>query len=216
MEIFLDSVDLAEIKKYHAYNIIDGITTNPSLMAGSKMDFYDTINSICKLVNGDISVEVAANDFEGMVKEGNKILEIASNIVVKLPLTWDGLKACKYFESSGHKVNMTLCFSPNQALLAAKNGATYISPFIGRLEDIGEDGMQLIADIRNIYNNYDFKTKILAASIRTPEHVFEAALCGADVVTVPVAILSQLVEHDLTKKGLDKFNQDWAKSGMKI
>jgi transaldolase len=216
MEIFLDSVDLLEIKKYRIYNVVDGITTNPSLMANSKMDFYDTINSMCELINGDISVEVASNDFEEMVKEGDKILKIASNIVVKLPMTWDGLRACKYFRDSGAKVNMTLCFSPNQALLAAKSGATYISPFIGRLEDVGEDGIQLIADIRNIYNNYDFKTKILAASIRSTEHVFEAALCGADVVTVSAKILSQLVEHDLTNKGLEKFNQDWAKSGMKI
>lgn len=216
MEIFLDSVDLVEIKKYRIYNVVDGITTNPSLMANSKMDFYDTINSMCELINGDISVEVASNDFEEMVKEGNKILKIASNIVVKLPMTWDGLRACKYFRDSGAKVNMTLCFSPNQALLAAKSGATYISPFIGRLEDVGEDGIQLIADIRNIYNNYDFKTKILAASIRSTEHVFEAALCGADVVTVSAKILSQLIEHDLTSKGLEKFNQDWTKSGMKI
>ena len=216
MEIFLDSVDLVEIKKYRIYNVVDGITTNPSLMANSKMDFYDTINSMCELINGDISVEVASNDFEEMVKEGNKILKIASNIVVKLPMTWDGLRACKYFRDSGAKANMTLCFSPNQALLAAKSGATYISPFIGRLEDVGEDGIQLISDIRNIYNNYDFKTKIPAASIRSTEHVFEAALCGADVVTVSAKILSQLVEHDLTSKGLEKFNQDWAKSGMKI
>ena len=216
MEIFLDSVDLVEIKKYRIYNVVDGITTNPSLMANSKMDFYDTINSMCELINGDISVEVVSNDFEEMVKEGDKILKIASNIVVKLPMTWDGLRACKYFRDSGAKVNMTLCFSPNQALLAAKSGATYISPFIGRLEDVGEDGIQLISDIRNIYNNYDFKTKILAASIRSTEHVFEAALCGADVVTVSAKILSQLVEHDLTSKGLEKFNQDWAKSGMKI
>ena len=216
MEIFLDSVDLVEIKKYRTYNVVDGITTNPSLMANSKMDFYDTINSMCELINGDISVEVASNDFEEMVKEGNKILKIASNIIVKLPMTWDGLRACKYFRDSGAKVNMTLCFSPNQALLAAKSGATYISPFIGRLEDVGEDGIQLIADIRNIYNNYDFKTKILAASIRSTEHVFEAALCGADVVTVSAKILSQLIEHDLTSKGLEKFNQDWTKSGMKI
>ena len=216
MEIFLDSVDLVEIKKYRIYNVVDGITTNPSLMANSKMDFYDTINSMCELINGDISVEVASNDFEEMVKEGNKILKIASNIIVKLPMTWDGLRACKYFRDSGAKVNMTLCFSPNQALLAAKSGATYISPFIGRLEDVGEDGIQLISDIRNIYNNYDFKTKILAASIRSTEHVFEAALCGADVVTVSAKILSQLIEHDLTSKGLEKFNQDWTKSGMKI
>ena len=216
MEIFLDSVDLVEIKKYRIYNVVDGITTNPSLMANSKMDFYDTINSMCELINGDISVEVASNDFEEMVKEGDKILKIASNVVVKLPMTWNGLRACKYFRDAGAKVNMTLCFSPNQALLAAKSGATYISPFIGRLEDVGEDGIQLISDIRNIYNNYDFKTKILAASIRSTEHVFEAALCGADVVTVSAKILSQLVEHDLTSKGLEKFTQDWTKSGMKI
>ena len=216
MEIFLDSVDLVEIKKYRTYNVVDGITTNPSLMANSTMDFYDTINSICELIHGDISVEVVSNDFEEMVKEGDKILKIASNVVVKLPMTWDGLRACKYFRDAGAKVNMTLCFSPNQALLAAKSGATYISPFIGRLEDAGEDGIQLIADIRNIYNNYDFKTKILAASIRSTEHVFEAALCGADVVTVSAKILSQLIEHDLTSKGLEKFNQDWTKSRMKI
>ncbi|GAB4162360.1 MAG: fructose-6-phosphate aldolase [Rickettsiaceae bacterium] len=216
MEIFLDSIDFTEIKKYQDFGIVDGLTTNPSLMAGSKIGFYETVSLLCELVQGDVSIEVASTNFEKMVEEGRKILAIAPNVVVKLPMTWPGLKACKYFSSDGHKVNMTLCFTANQALLAAKAGATYISPFIGRLEDIGEDGLQLIADIKGIYNAYDFKTKVLAASVRTPEHFMEAALCGADVATVPAKILSQLVEHDLTDKGLEKFSQDWLKSGMKI
>jgi transaldolase len=216
MEIFLDSVDFNEIKKYNSYGIVDGVTTNPTLMASSEMDFHEVASKICTLVKGDVSIEVASNDYESMIKEGDKILKISANIVIKLPVTWDGLKACKYFSDKGNKVNMTLCFSANQALLAAKAGATYISPFIGRLDDIGENGMQLIADIRDIYDNYGFKTKILAASIRTPIHVMEAALCGADVVTIPAKLLSQMVRHDLTDKGLAKFNADWAKSGMKI
>jgi len=216
MEIFLDSVDLDEIKKYQSYGVIDGVTTNPSLMASAELGFHEVVSQICALVEGDVSIEAPSNDYEDMIKEGEKILNIASNIVLKLPVTWDGIKACKYFTSNGHKVNMTLCFSANQALLAAKAGATYISPFIGRLDDIGESGMQLIADIRDIYDNYDCKTKILAASIRTNEHVTEAALCGADVATIPGKLLSQLVKHDLTDKGLEKFNADWAKSGMKI
>jgi transaldolase len=214
MELFLDSVDGTEIEKYSTF--IDGITTNPSLMASSKANFYDTIDKICALVKGDVSIEVASNDFKTMVEEGDKIVAIAANIVIKLPVTWDGLKACKYFTDKGHKVNMTLCFSASQALLAAKVGATYISPFIGRLDDIGEDGMQLISEIRTIYDNYEFKTKILAASIRTIQHVTEAALYGADVATIPAKLMSQLVVHPLTDKGLEQFNQDWAKSGMKI
>jgi len=216
MELFLDSVDSLEIKKYSTYGIVDGITTNPSLMASSKTDFYETVGKICALVKGGVSIEVASNDFETMVKEGEKIVDIAENIVIKLPVTWDGLRACKYFTDQGHKVNMTLCFSASQALLAAKVGATYISPFIGRLDDIGEDGMQLIAEIRTIYDNYEFKTKILAASIRTVQHVAEAALYGADVATIPSKLMSHLVEHSLTDKGLEQFNKDWAKSGMKI
>jgi transaldolase len=214
MELFLDSVDGTEIEKYSTF--IDGITTNPSLMASSKANFYDTIDKICALVKGDVSIEVASNDFKTMVEEGDTIVAIAANIVIKLPVTWDGLKACKYFTDKGHKVNMTLCFSASQALLAAKVGATYISPFIGRLDDIGEDGMQLISEIRTIYDNYEFKTKILAASIRTIQHVTEAALYGADVATIPAKLMSQLVVHPLTDKGLEQFNQDWAKSGMKI
>ena len=216
MELFLDSVDTAEIKKYNSFGIVDGVTTNPSLMAQSKTDFYDTVNSICNIVKGDVSVEVVSNDYEEIIKEGKTILEIASNIVVKLPVTWDGLRACKYFTDKGDKVNMTLCFSTNQALLAAKAGATYISPFVGRLDDIGEDGIGLIADICNIYNNYNFETKVLAASIRTLEHITEVALCGADVATISTKLMASLLDHDLTNKGLEQFNQDWAKSGMKI
>ena len=214
MELFLDSIDSAEIEKYSAF--IDGITTNPSLMASSKASFYDTVEKICALVKGGVSIEVASNDFKTMAAEGDKIVALAENIVIKLPVTWDGLRACKYFTDRGHKVNMTLCFSASQALLAAKVGATYISPFVGRLDDIGEDGMQLISEICTIYDNYEFKTKILAASIRTIQHVTEAALYGADVATIPAKLMSELVSHPLTDKGLEKFNQDWAKSGMKI
>ncbi len=214
MELFLDSVDLVEIKKYASF--IDGVTTNPSLMAGSNSDFQETTSSICNAVHGDVSIEVVSNNFDEMLKEGEKILSIAPNVVIKLPVTWDGMKACKYFADKGHKVNMTLCFSVSQALMAAKAGAAYISPFIGRLDDIGEDGMMLISEIRTIYDNYQFSTKILAASVRTPDHVIEAALCGADVATIPVKILSKLLDHDLTTKGLEQFNQDWAESGMQI
>lgn len=216
MEIFLDSIDFDEINKYRSYGVIDGVTTNPTLVASSTTDFHELVNKICSLKDIDVSIEVPSNDYESMVKEGEKILKMASNIVIKLPVTWDGIRACKYFADIGQKTNMTLCFSANQAILAAKAGATYISPFIGRLDDIGSDGMQLIEDIRVIYDNYGFKTKILAASIRTLEHVSEAAICGADVVTIPSRLLSQLVKHDLTDQGLAKFNADWAKSGMKI
>ncbi|MGC0372286.1 MAG: hypothetical protein DGJ47_000997 [Rickettsiaceae bacterium] len=216
MKIFLDTTNLEEIKKYQSIGIIDGVTTNPSLMAKSEEGFYDTARQICELVKGDVSLEAVANEYDNMIVEGNKILEIAPNVVIKLPITFEGLKACKYFSSRGKKVNMTLCFSANQALLAAKNGATYISPFIGRLDDIGEDGMELIEDIRIIYDNYGFETQILAASIRSAEHVHEAALCGADVATMGSKTLSELVKHPLTDKGLQKFTEDWANSGMKI
>ncbi|RTK93987.1 MAG: fructose-6-phosphate aldolase [Rickettsiales bacterium] len=216
MEIFLDSIDFSEIKKYQNLGIIDGVTTNPTLMANSKKGFYETAEQICELVKGDVSIEVAATSFEDMVKEGNKIFAIASNVVLKLPITWEGLKACRNFTDKGQKVNMTLCFTANQALLAAKCGATYISPFIGRLDDINEDGMQLIIDTRTIYNNFNYKTKILSASIRNVEHVMEAALYGSDVATISPQILSQLVKHDLTDQGLKKFSDDWANSGMKI
>jgi len=214
MELFLDSVDLVEIKKYGSF--IDGVTTNPSLMASSNNDFYETARLICEAVQGDVSIEAVSNNFEDMIKEGEKILSIAPNVVIKLPVTWDGIRGCKYFADKNHKVNMTLCFSASQALMAAKAGATYISPFIGRLDDIGESGTMLISEIRTMYDNYQFSTKILAASIRTPDHVIDAALCGADVATIPVKILSKLLDHELTTKGLEKFNQDWAKSGMQI
>ncbi|PCJ24429.1 MAG: fructose-6-phosphate aldolase [Rickettsiales bacterium] len=216
MKLFLDSVDSAEIKKYSALGIIDGLTTNPSLMVKSKIGFYETVSELTSLVKEDVSIEVIAKDFDDMVKEGERILDVAKNIVVKLPITWDGIRACKYFADKGRKVNMTLCFSANQALLAAKVGATYVSPFIGRLEDAGEDGLGLIAEIREIYDNAKFETKILAASIRTVAHVTDAALCGADYATLPANIMDELVKHPLTDKGLAKFDEDWAKSGMRI
>jgi len=216
MKIFLDSTNINDIRKYDSYGIIDGVTTNPSLIAEAGGSFAAIVSEICNAVKGDVSIEVASNDYEEMIKEGTKILDIAQNVVIKLPMTWDGIKACQYFSSREKKVNMTLCFSVNQALIAGKAGATYISPFIGRLEDAGEDGIGLICDIRNLYDQQAIKTEILAASIRTPEHVSEAALCGADIVTLPVKILSSLMDHPLTTVGLKKFNDDWAKSGMKI
>ena len=216
MKIFLDSVDLTEIKKLNDYGIIDGITTNPTLMSSVSMDFTEVISKITGIVKGDISIEVASNDYASMIVEGNKILEINDNLVIKLPLTWDGIKACNYFARQNIKVNMTLCFSLNQALLAAKAGATYVSPFVGRLEDIGKDGIGLIADIRTTYNNYGIKTEILAASIRNLKHIEQVALCGADVVTVPAKVLSEMIGHHLTDVGLKKFNEDWARSRKKI
>lgn len=216
MKLFLDSIDIKEIEKYSSCGIIDGVTTNPTLMSAANKPFQEVVNDLCAAVQGDVSIEVASNDFENMVKEGEKIAKIAKNIVIKLPVTWDGLRACKYFSSQGRKVNMTLCFSANQALLAAKAGAFYISPFIGRLDDEGEDGMQLISEIRAIYDNYNFDTQILAASVRSVDHVVEAAICGADVATIPLKLVDELVRHPLTDKGLKRFNEDWAKSGMVI
>lgn len=213
MKIFLDSVDLAEIKKFNNYGIIDGITTNPTLMSCVSMSFIEIISELTAVLKGDISIEVLSNDYATMVVEGNKILEINDNLVIKLPLTWDGIKACKYFAKQNIKVNMTLCFSLNQALLAAKSGATYVSPFVGRLEDIGKDGVGLITDIRTAYNNYGIKTEILAASIRTLKHIEQIALCGANVVTVPAKVLSEMIGHHLTDAGLKKFNEDWVRSG---
>jgi len=216
MRLFLDSINSDEIRKYNALGAVDGITTNPSLMSKSEDDFYTTAAKLCGLISGDVSIEVASNEFKEMIKEGEKILNVAPNVVIKLPITWDGIRACRYFAHNNHKVNMTLCFSPSQALIAAKAGATYVSPFIGRLDDIGEDGMKLIEDIRTIYDNYQYKTQILAASIRNVDHVNCAALSGADVATIPVKIMSELVKHPLTDKGLGQFNQDWLDSGMKI
>lgn len=216
MKIFLDTVDFKAIEEFASYGILDGVTTNPSLMSSSPMDFRKTVTKITSIVKGDVSVEVAANDYEGMIREGNRILDISSRLVIKLPITWDGIKACDYFARKNVKVNMTLCFNLSQAMLSARVGAYYVSPFIGRLEDIGEDGIDLIADIRTAYNLHGIGTEILAASIRKLHHVEEVIMCGAHVVTLPVQILSEMIKHPLTDRGLRKFNEDWAKSGKTI
>ena len=217
MKFFVDTADVAEIRELNALGLLDGVTTNPSLIAKAGRDFKTIIAEICQIVPGPVSAEVAATDTEGMLREGRALAKIAKNVTVKVPLTWDGLKACRTLAAEGTMVNVTLCFSANQALLAAKAGATFVSPFVGRLDDIGLDGMDLIREIRTIYDNYpDLRTEILAASIRTANHVKDAALIGADVVTVPPAILKSLVKHPLTDKGLELFLADWAKTGQKI
>ena len=216
MKFFVDTANLDEIKELADTGLLDGVTTNPSLVAKEGKEFLPLLKEICDIVDGPVSGEVAATDFEGMKREGEKILAIADNIALKLPLTMDGLKACKHFSSQGRMVNVTLCFSPAQALLAAKAGAAFISPFVGRLEDISHDGMQLIADIVQIYSNYDFQTEILVASIRSPMHLVDAALMGADVSTIPPKVMHQLVKHPLTDSGLKTFVEDWAKTGQNI
>ena len=216
MKFFVDTADVAEIRDLNETGLLDGVTTNPSLIAKSGRPMLQVIEEICGIVEGEVSAEVAATDFDGMMKEGTKLAAIADNIAVKVPLTWDGLKACRALRQLGHKVNVTLCFSANQALLAAKAGATFISPFIGRLDDISLEGMELVEDIRTIYDNYDYDTQILAASIRSPNHVKQAAMAGADVATVPAAVLKSLVKHPLTDKGLESFLADWKKTGQSI
>ena len=217
MKFFVDTADVTEIKEIAATGLLDGVTTNPSLVAKAGRDFKELIAEICKLVPGPVSAEVAATDLDGMLREGRILARIASNVAVKLPLTWDGLKACRQLTAEGTKVNVTLCFSAPQALLAAKAGATFISPFIGRLDDAGIDGVELIHEIRTIYDNYqDFNTEILAASIRSVNHVRDCAMAGADVATVPPSILKSLVKHPLTDKGLEQFLADWKKSGQRI
>jgi transaldolase len=217
MKFFIDSADIAEIKELAAYGLLDGVTTNPSLIAKSGRDFKEVIAEICALVEGPVSAEVAATDYENMVREGEILSKIAKNVCVKLPLTLDGLKACKYFSSKGVKTNVTLCFSAPQAILAAKAGATFVSPFVGRLDDIGQDGMSLIEEICDIYSNYPaFETEVLVASIRNPIHITQAARMGADVATVPGKVLKQLASHPLTDKGLETFVKDWASTGQKI
>jgi transaldolase len=216
MKFFVDTADVAEIRDLAETGLLDGVTTNPSLIMKAGRPMQQVIKEICDIVEGEVSAEVAAVDFDGMMQEGQKLAAIAPNVAVKVPLTWDGLKACRALRQAGHKVNVTLCFSANQALLAAKAGATFISPFVGRLDDINLEGMELIRDIRTIYDNYDFDTQILAASIRTPNHVTQAALAGADVATVPAAVLKSLVKHPLTDKGLEQFLADWAKTGQSI
>ena len=214
MKFFLDSADLTEIKRAADAGLIDGITTNPSLLAkfaGEKHEPRDVLQEICRLVPGDISAEVVALNADDMVREGKELVKIADNIVVKVPLIEEGLIACRRFAAEGIKVNVTLCFSPVQALAAAKAGATYISPFVGRLDDIGQNGMELIQQVVTIYHNYDFDTQVLVASVRHPIHVVEAALIGADVATMPAKVLHQLLLHPLTDKGIDGFLADWSK-----
>jgi transaldolase len=216
MKFFVDTAEIKEIKELAATGLLDGVTTNPSLVAKSGRDFKEVIAEICNAVEGPVSAEVTALDADTMITEGRKLAKIAKNVAVKVPLTLDGLKACRTLSQAGTMVNVTLCFSANQALLAAKSGATFISPFIGRLDDINIDGMELIREVRQIYDNYDFTTEILAASIRTANHVREAALIGADVVTVPPAVLKGLAKHPLTDKGIESFLADWKKTGQSI
>ncbi len=217
MKFFADTADTAEIRELAETGLLDGVTTNPSLIAKSGRDFIEVVEEICAIVEGPVSAEVTALDSPTMIAEGKKLAKIAKNIAVKVPLTWDGLKACKALTSEGTMVNVTLCFSANQALLAAKAGATFVSPFIGRLDDLNLDGMELIREIREIYDNYPMlKTEILAASIRNANHVKESALAGADVATVPPAVLKSLVTHPLTDKGIEMFLADWKKTGQKI
>lgn len=217
MKFFVDTADVNEIRELAATGMLDGVTTNPSLIKKSGRDFKEVIAEICGIVDGPVSAEVVALDFEGMKRQGDDLIKIAKNVCIKVPLTIDGLKACKYFTDKGTQVNVTLCFSAAQAILAAKAGATFISPFVGRLDDIGQDGMELISDIVDIYNNYqDFTTEVLVASVRNPMHVVLAAKLGAHVATIPASIIKQLASHPLTDKGLDQFTKDWAATGQKL
>ena len=216
MKFFVDTAEIGAIAELNDLGMVDGVTTNPSLILKSGRDILEVTREIAELVDGPVSAEVVALEAGAMIAEGRKLAAIAPNIAVKLPLTWDGLKACKVLTGEGFMVNVTLCFSANQALLAAKAGATFISPFIGRLDDINLDGMDLIADIRTIYDNYGFETQILAASVRTVNHVTQAALVGADVMTAPPEVIRKLASHPLTDKGLATFLQDWEKTGQKI
>ena len=216
MKFFVDTAEIKDIKDCQLMGLVDGVTTNPSLIAKSGRDFKETIREICAIVPGPVSAEVAALDYEGMMAEARELIRIAPNVTIKVPLTWDGLRACKELTGAGTMVNVTLCFSANQALLAAKAGATFISPFVGRLDDINMDGMELISDIRQIYDNFGFDTQILAASVRTVNHVTQCALIGADVITAPPSVIKALVSHPLTDRGLEQFMKDWAATGQKI
>lgn len=216
MKIFLDTADIDEIRTLNETGMVDGVTTNPSLIAKAGRNILDTTAEICALVDGPVSAEVTATDYETMLKEGEKLAAIAENVTVKVPLTIDGLRVCKHLSDNGTMVNVTLCFSAAQALMAAKAGASFISPFVGRLDDIGADGMNLISDIITLYDQYHFNTKVLVASVRGPQHVVDAALLGADVVTIPPKILTQLYQHPLTDKGLAAFLADWEKTGQSI
>ena len=216
MKFFVDTADVPAIAELNELGMVDGVTTNPSLIKKSGRDILEVTKEICDLVDGPVSAEVTATDADTMIAEGRKLAKIAENIAVKVPLTWDGLKACKVLTEEGNMVNVTLCFSANQALLAAKAGATFISPFIGRLDDINLDGLDLIADIRTIYDNYGYETEILAASIRTVNHVTECAKIGADVMTAPPSVIKSMVSHPLTDKGLDAFLADIKAANISI
>jgi transaldolase len=217
MKFFVDTADIKEIKELHDLGLLDGVTTNPSLILKSGGKIAEVTKQICDIVEGPVSAEVVATEYKDMMAEAKILAKIAPNVCIKVPLTLDGLKACKTIRTEMNRmVNVTLCFSANQALLAAKAGASFISPFVGRIDDTGADGMELISEIRTIYDNYDFKTEILTASVRTVNHVKQAALIGADVVTAPPATLKALVNHPLTDKGLAAFLADWAKTGQKI
>ena len=216
MKFFVDTAEIDAIAELNNFGMVDGVTTNPSLIKKSGRDIIEVTKEICDLVSGPVSAEVTATDAETMIAEGRKLAEIAENIAVKVPLTWDGLQACKTLSDEGKMVNVTLCFSLNQAILAAKVGATFISPFIGRLDDINLDGMELIADIRNAYDNYGYETQILAASIRSANHIAESARIGADVITAPPAVIKGMVNHPLTDKGLAAFLADIAAADIKI
>ncbi len=217
MKFFIDTADINEIKDLAASGMIDGVTTNPSLIAKSGKKFIPLIEEICAVVRGPVSAEVAATDYPTMIKEGKKLAAIADNVAVKVPLTPDGLRVCKELTDAGTMVNVTLCFSPAQAILAAKAGATFVSPFVGRLDDIGEDRLSLIQDIVTIYANYDdFKTEVLVASVRNPTHIIESAKMGAHVATCPGSVIRQLYNHPLTDKGLAQFVEDWKKTGQSI
>jgi len=216
MKFFVDTADIADIREMADTGLLDGVTTNPSLIAKSGRDFMEVTKEICDIVDGPVSAEVVALDHDTMMKEAETLRKIADNVCIKVPLTIDGLKTCKKLIGDGTQVNVTLCFSANQALLAAKAGATFVSPFVGRHDDNGFDGMELIADIRQIYNNYNFGTEILVASVRNPVHVLKSALIGADVATMPPAVIKGLFKHILTDKGIEGFMADWAKTGQSI
>ena len=216
MKFFVDTAEIAEIQELHDTGLLDGVTTNPSLVKKSGRDFIEVVKEICSICPGPVSAEVVALDHDGMMKEAETLRKIADNIAIKVPLTIDGLKTCKALTGDGTMVNVTLCFSANQALLAAKAGATFISPFVGRLDDISQPGIELIADIRLIYDNYDFATQILVASIRNPIHILESAKIGADVMTAPAAVIRQLFKHPLTENGIAAFLKDWEATGQRI
>jgi len=217
MKFFIDTAEISEIKELNSFGLIDGVTTNPTLIAKSGRKFQEVIAEICQEVKGPVSAEVASSEYEGMVREGDILSKIAKNVCIKLPLTLDGLKACRYFANKGIQTNVTLCFSPAQAILVAKAGATFVSPFVGRLDDIGQDGLNLIGEICEIFANYEnFKTEVLVASVRNPIHIVESAKLGAHVATIPAKVIKQLVQHPLTDKGLETFVKDWAQTGQKI